>query len=56
MPTWLGIVLILCGLLPAIGALPFWYYLGAIVLGITVLVRLRGGKPVLRASFSRAES
>ena len=42
MPTWLGIVLILCGLLPAIGALPFWYYLGAIVLGITGLVRFRG--------------
>ena len=41
MPTWLGIVLIACGVLPYIGFLPMWYYVGAIVLGITNLVRFR---------------
>jgi hypothetical protein len=44
MPKWLGIVLIACGVLPYVGFLPFWYYFGAIVLGITVLVRLRGAR------------
>ncbi|MET0695862.1 MAG: hypothetical protein ABWZ58_00415 [Acidimicrobiia bacterium] len=41
MPTWLGIVLIACGFLPYVGFLPMWYYVGAIVLGITNLVRFR---------------
>jgi hypothetical protein len=41
MPTWLGIVLIACGVLPYIGFLPMWYYVGAIVLGITNLIRFR---------------
>jgi hypothetical protein len=53
MPTWLGIVLIGCGVLPWAGFLPLWYYIGAIVLGITVLVRLRQGKPVLSTSSAR---
>jgi hypothetical protein len=53
MPTWLGVVLIACGVLPMIGAIPAWYYLGAIVLGITLLVRLRRGKPVLSTSSPR---
>jgi hypothetical protein len=50
MPTWLGILLIACGVLPMIGAIPAWYYIGAIVLGITILVRLRRGTPVLNTS------
>jgi hypothetical protein len=41
MPTLVGIVLIVCGLLPYIGFLPLWYYMGAIVLGITGLIRFR---------------
>ena len=41
MPTWLGIVLIVCAFLPAVGAVPAWYYIGAIVLGVTGLVRFR---------------
>ena len=41
MPTWLGIVLIVCAFLPAAGAVPAWYYIGAIVLGVTGLVRFR---------------
>jgi hypothetical protein len=42
MPTWLGILLIICAFLPAIGAVPAWYYIGAIVLAITGLIRFRG--------------
>ena len=56
MPKWLGILLIVFGFLPYIGILPFWYYFGAIALGITVLVRLRGGKPLLRTSYPRYET
>jgi hypothetical protein len=41
MPTWLGIVLIVCGFLPGIGAIPAWYYIGAIVLGVAGLIRFR---------------
>ena len=41
MPTWLGIVLIVCAFLPAAGAVPAWYYIGATVLGVTGLLRFR---------------
>jgi hypothetical protein len=42
MPNWLGSVLIVFGLLPYFGFLPLWFFVGAIVLGITGLVRYRG--------------
>jgi hypothetical protein len=40
-PTWLGVVLIPLGLLPLVLFLPLFYWVGAVLLGVVVLVRTR---------------
>lgn len=41
MPTWLGVVWILCGVLFWLGILPLWFFVAALVFGIRGLVKFR---------------
>jgi hypothetical protein len=51
MPTWLGVVFALCGLLVyPTGMLPLWFYLGALILGIAGLRRYRTGGPLTEST------
>lgn len=55
MPTWLGVVWILCGLLFWGGFLPLWFFVAALVFGIWGLLRFRPGQAtVARISADRA--
>lgn len=42
-PRWLGIVLPLIAILPFVTLLPLWFFVGAVVAGITGLIRYRTG-------------
>ena len=39
MPTWLGVVWIICGVMFWVGILPLWFFVGALVFGIRGLIR-----------------
>lgn len=43
MPTWLGVVWMLCGVMFWVGILPLWFFLGALVFGIRGIIRFRAG-------------
>jgi hypothetical protein len=44
MPTWLGVVWILCGVMFWLGFLPLWFFVAALVFGIRGLLRFRAGR------------
>ena len=44
MPTWLGGVWVICGVMFWIGILPLWFFLAALVFGVWGLVRIRPGR------------
>ena len=43
MPTWLGVVWIICGVMFWLGILPLWFFVGALVFGIRGLIKFRAG-------------
>ena len=45
MPTWLGVVWIICGVMYWLGILPLWFFVGALVFGVRGLARFRSGSP-----------
>ena len=47
MPTWLGIVWIICGVLFWLGILPLWFFFGALVFGVRGLIKFRAGATAL---------
>jgi hypothetical protein len=47
MPTWLGVVWILCGIMFWVGILPLWFFVGALVFGIRGLIKFKSGNTSL---------
>jgi hypothetical protein len=47
MPTWLGVVWILCGIMFWLGILPLWFFVGALVFGVRGLITFRAGATTL---------
>ena len=47
MPTWLGVIWVLCALLFWLGILPLWFFVGAVVFGVRGLIAFRPGSPAL---------
>lgn len=43
MPTWLGVVWVVCGVLFWLGILPLWFFVAALVFGVHGLIRFRPG-------------
>jgi hypothetical protein len=44
MPTWLGVVWIVCDILFWFGILPLWFFVGALVFGVWGVIRFRPGR------------
>jgi hypothetical protein len=47
MPTWLGVVWIVCGVLFWLGIIPFWFFGAALAFGIRGIVKFRAGKATI---------
>lgn len=47
MPTWLGVVWMICGVMFWVGILPLWFFVGAFVFGIRGVIRFRTGSAAI---------
>lgn len=55
MPTWLGVVWMLCSVMFWFGILPLWFFVAALVFGIRGVIRFRPGSTALdRISAARS--